>query len=229
MFLPTITVFFLNLVLFTFCLEKAAQKYQKKRSRASLYLVVLFFGCGFINLCSALDGLLYGPVFSFRLFYAISLIATGISSVALVCFSMDVFFTKEEGELNSSMKIVRDLYSIAEMAICTWGALQLMIEQTSATTIPLILIFTTGISLYIALASKSYNLAKRIDDVIYKKPITYIGHFAVFNLFIFLFFILDSMSVGNEGGTWWGFIGAFVFMLTAVLAYMGFLKPVKQE
>ncbi len=226
--LLSVPVFFLTAAIFAYCFVKVLQSYMKKRKGTAISLLLLFAGCVFISTCSALDGFLYGTVYAYRYGYALSLLANATATVGLLYFATDIF---SSGETKKTIQLIRFVYSAIFTAICIWGTIDLLLLLGGGTSLPLTFLFMLNMTLYIVLAVKAYGLAKRISEEKFKTAIAYIGHYALANIGIYVFFILDSViaGIGQEGTTVWGFIGACIFALTGFLAYIGFVKPMNEK
>ncbi len=218
--LLNVPVFILTAVLYAYCFMIGLRTYRQKRKKTALSLLVLFAGCVVINICSAIDGLFYQVLyFDARYGYVISLIFTAIAIIGLLYFATEIFASEAT---KKPIQVVRLIYSTGFIAIAIWGTVSITPE---AMTIPLSVLFLDSLVLYIVLAIRAYGLAKRVEDVYYKKSISTIGHYALGNIGIYIFFILDSIEPALQGRTVWSFIGVCIFALTAYLAYIGFVKP----
>jgi hypothetical protein len=223
-------VFFITAALFAYSFLISLKAYKEKRKKTAIYLLVLFLGCALISICSGLDALLYDKngFYNLRYGYAISLIFTGVSIIGLMYFAIEIFSSEA---IKKPMQAIKLIFSIVVLVISVWGTITLMPGQTFTTTIPLILISIITDTLYIVLALRAYGLAKRVEDVYYKKAIKSIGHFALLNLALYLSFILDGVLAAItsdpelQGTSVFSLIGACIFAFTAYLAYKGFVKP----
>ena len=214
-----VPVFILTAVLYAYCFIITLRSYQQKRKKTALSLLVLFAACVVINLCSALDGLLYQVVYFIRYGYVFSLIFLAMALIGLLYFATEIFSSEST---RKPIQMVRFIFSAGIIAISIWGTFSITPE---AMTVPLTVIFMGSLSLYIILVVRAYGLAKRVEDAYYKKSIYYIGHSSLANIGIYIFFIFDSIVPADQGTTVWSFIGVWLFALTAYLAYVGFVKP----
>ncbi len=224
----SVPMFFLTAAVFMFCFAKTWQSYLVTRKKSVISLLLLFSGCAFISICSGLDLFLIGVLYTIRYGYAFSLLANSVATASLLYFATNIFFS---GSIQKFTQLVRLGYSIVFSAFCIWGTIDLLFVLGGVTSFPLILQFLLNLTLYIVLAAGAYSLAKRVNEPKYKTSITYIGHYALANLGMYVFFILDSLmvAVGQEGTSAWSFVGACVFALSAFLAYMGFVKPMRMQ
>ncbi len=224
--LITVPVFFLTAALFAYCFSKDLQTYLKKRNNTSLFLMVLFAGCLVINVLSALDGLLYPDVYPIRYGYAFSLLFTAIAFIGLLFFATEVFYIEET---QTPVKKLRIVFAVVLLVISSWGMVGLLQNRIAENLVVLIILFSLNLTIYIVIGIKAYRLAKKIEENVYKKSIKFIGHYAICNIAIYIFFIIDGIDETLAGTTVWGFIGACVFALTAYLAYVGFVKPMSTK
>ncbi|MBD3350208.1 MAG: hypothetical protein GF364_01855 [Candidatus Lokiarchaeota archaeon] len=213
-----------------YCFSIMLKQYHVKKSKTTIYLMIIFFTLACAPLSQFIDGLFYSGwsihntfgLYDVQYGYAFILISTTLANIGLLLFSVDVFLTKQEGPYPKNTKIVVIGGSIL---IGTLGILGGILKLNDREVTAIIgIYFVIAMIMYILLGTKAYKLSNKISEAIYKKSIKYIGHFAFSLLAIYIFFILDSFSTTY---TIWGFFGWAVYLLATYLAYIGFVKPIK--
>jgi hypothetical protein len=223
-----VPIFILTAALYLYCFIIALQKYREKKTRLLVSLLILFISCVFINICSAVDGVFYPDIYDFQYGYALSMIFTALGIISLLYFATAVF-TISDGSKKQNKNLIYAIFSVYLMIISIWAIICLSPSSPIASEIPLSIIFLSSLTVYIVIAVQSHKLAKSVEDVYYKKFISYICYYALGNILIFVFFIIDGIDPAPDGTTIWSFIGVCVFCFTAYLAYKGFIIPMKTK
>ncbi|HMF33454.1 MAG TPA: hypothetical protein VKK79_18660, partial [Candidatus Lokiarchaeia archaeon] len=83
-----------------------------------------------------------------------------------------------------------------------------------------------GIALILLLSIFSWarNLAQKVEDPVYKQAILNISYYAIINVGVFVFFIIDSFYTDY---TIWGLSGWSCYLIAVIAAYRGFIRPAK--
>lgn len=226
--LLSVPIFLLGGVVYLICFIKTLQKYREKKSQTAILLLILFISCVVINLSSAMDGVFWQNLYEFRWGYAISMPFTALGICSLLFFATNVFSDISETK-KKEKRILRIFFVVYILALSIWAVICLLPSSTIESAIPLSIIFLTSLTVYIIIAQQSYKLSKRIEEASFKTIISYIGHYATGNIFIYIFFIIDGIDPALDGTTIWSFIGVIVFVFTAILAYKGFISPMRSK
>jgi hypothetical protein len=201
---------------------RIVKTYRVRQTATAKYLLLMFFAYGLANVFMTLDGI-FIDLYIIRYGDALSFLAAAFANVGLVYFATEVFYGKGE-KPSKTIVLVRILFAMGEIAVCTWGALMKLLDMRDWVTTSLVLIFTISILLYFILAINAYKLARKLERNELKTSITYIGHFALSLLGIFVFYILDSFYIGYSI---WIVIGTCFYAFATYLSYVGFVKPMK--
>jgi hypothetical protein len=217
---------FLATAIFTWSFAKAVRSYRIRQNKSVYSLILLFASSAFISASSAIDLFFYGVLYAIRYGYAFSLLGNAAATIGLVYFATNIF---SSGEIQKSIQFVRLSYSLLFTVICVWGMVDLLLVREELIEFFLIFLLIMNTGLNVVLAIKAYALTRRVREAKYRTAIFYIGLYAVVNIALYVFFILDSLvvAVGQEGTSVWTLIGACSYALKAVLAYVGFVKPMR--
>lgn len=226
--LLSVPIFLIGGCIYLYCFLKTIGKYREKKGKSAVPLLILFLSCVVINFASAMDGAFWQVAYSFHIGYAISMPFTALGISSLLFFATDIFSNYRETE-KKVLRNRRIFFVVYIMILSIWAILSLFPDPLVPSTIPLTFIFLTSLTVYIIIAKQSYNLAKKVDDTFYKKYILYIGHYALGNILIYVFYIIDGAVPADDGTTIWSFIGVCVFAFTSYLAYKGFIAPMKSK
>lgn len=211
-----IITFFLAL----YCFYIVNTQFHIKKSKTSSILRFIFLFLAFAPIAQFCDGLFYETLYYVKYGYAFIILLLALVNILLFMFATEVFFVKEK-RIPRRFQIILILFASTEIALSIVGFIMKL--QNMDVTIVIGLHMVVGMLLYIGLASRSFQLASKIEDNFYKQSIRYIGLFALTLLIIYIFFILDSFY---SVYTIWGVFGWSFYLLSVYLAYRGFVKPI---
>lgn len=211
-----------------YCVYRLHRRYSEKKTKPTLYLILLFTVLGICPLMQFMDGLFYtgwGTENSFLLYdiqygYAGIIITTSIANITLLYFATEIFVIKEDGVARKT-QILRLIMTIAILAIAVIGGLMKINDLDVTIVIGLYMVLAIFLNLFLGI--NAMKLASKIEDPTYRNSIRSIGYFAFSLLGIYVFFILDSFY---DTYSIWGFFGWSLFLIATYLGYLGFVKPI---
>lgn len=214
----------LNASLYTY------RKYHEKKSKSSLYLMIIFISLAGAPISQFIDGLFYsgwGSDNTFGLYdvqygYALIIFFTAIVNICLLLFSSEIFMPETDPKKAAKSKMTKSIITSVLGGLGVLGSIMKILNMQ--VTIIIGIYFVFAMIIYILLGTNAYHLAKKVNDPVYSSSIRYIGHFAFSLLTIYVFFIIDSFS---STYTIWGFFGWAMFLVASYLAYNGFIRPMK--
>lgn len=206
------------------------RKYHEKKSKTSLFLMILFISLAGAPISQFIDGLFYsgwGPDNTFGLYdvqygYALIIFFTAIANICLLLFASEIFMPETNPKRKARSKITNNIIISILGILGVLGTIMKILNMQ--VTIIIGFYFAFAMIIYILLGTNAYRLARKVEDPIYSSSIKYIGHFAFCLLTIYVFFIIDSFSTTY---TIWGFFGWAIYLIAAYLAYNGFIRPMK--
>jgi hypothetical protein len=225
-------VWIINAVISGYCIAVVGQRYRKKTSQATLALLILFISFVGANLGSAFNALFRETWGGIQYGYAIALLFLGSGTVALLYFSIEVFSSSDPSKF---VTVVQMIFSLLVLVICVWGAILLITAQQN-TTMVLALEILLAVTIHLIVSVKAIRLAKRVEDPFFRRSINFIALYCLCMLFMFMCYILDSgvsivieNNAAREGETIWSFIGSITYSVAILLAYIGYVKPMREH
>ncbi|MHA1733259.1 MAG: hypothetical protein ACTSU5_15030 [Promethearchaeota archaeon] len=199
------------------------QQYKRKRKRTSLYLASFFLLLAVIPMFQFMDTMCYGTCYAVKYGYALIVLFSAIGNIVLLAFALEVFFSGEQG-IPKPWRAYFAAFASAESFFSVVGFV-LKLRDVPVTTF-IAVHFLVAIQLYLVLAGRSFRLASRVDEQVYRAALRSIGLFGFTFLGVYTFFILDSFSTTY---TVWGLLGWICFLMTTVSGYLGFVKPMNEQ
>lgn len=195
----------------------ALKKYRAKQTATAKHLALMLFFFGLAPVVQILDlSPAVGAAFPW-LGYSTAVFLFSVGNSFLLWFALEVFMEKVS---KARQRNAFGVFLAVQLAIS--AAVMAMKYQRLDVTPLLVPHILMSVLLYIILAVRAFNTAKRVDEKGYRRGFQAIGGGGLALVAIWVLFIVDSFY---DHYTYWSALGWACSIIACFLLYVGFFLP----